>query len=72
MRSLTVKEACESFDRMLEAVWGYSNASNRRSVDVYIRKLREKIEPDPENPQYLLTARGSGYMLTMPRFSLAG
>ena len=60
-----------SRDRMLEAVWGSSGTENRRSVDVYIRKLREKIEPDPENPQYLLTARGSGYMFVMPSFRIA-
>jgi two-component system phosphate regulon response regulator PhoB len=60
-----------SRDRMLEAVWGGSASENRRSVDVYIRKLREKIEPDPENPQYLLTARGSGYMFVMPSFRVA-
>lgn len=60
-----------SRDRMLEAVWGTSGTENRRSVDVYIRKLREKIEPDPENPQYLLTARGSGYMFVMPSYRIA-
>ena len=60
-----------SRDRMLEAVWGTTGTENRRSVDVYIRKLREKIEPDPENPQYLLTARGSGYMFVMPSFRVA-
>lgn len=59
-----------SRDRMLEAVWGSSGTENRRSVDVYIRRLREKIEPDPENPQYLLTARGSGYMFVMPSFRI--
>ncbi len=60
-----------SRDRMLQAVWGSSGTENRRSVDVYIRKLREKIEPDPENPQYLLTARGSGYMFVMPSYRIA-
>jgi DNA-binding response OmpR family regulator len=60
-----------SRDRILQAVWSASGSENRRSVDVYIRKLREKIEPDPENPQYLLTARGSGYMFAMPTFRIA-
>jgi two-component system phosphate regulon response regulator PhoB len=32
-----------------------------RSVDVYVRRLREKIEPDPEDPKYLKTVRGAGY-----------
>lgn len=59
-----------SRDRVLEAVWGTGGSVNRRSVDVYIRKLREKIEPDPENPQYLLTARGAGYMFVMPSFRI--
>jgi DNA-binding response OmpR family regulator len=54
-------------DRLMEAVWGNTNYENRRSVDVYISKLREKIEVMPDRPQYLLTARGSGYKFVLPR-----
>lgn len=54
-------------DRLMEAVWGNADSSNRRSVDVYISKLREKIEILPERPQYLLTVRGSGYKFALPR-----
>jgi DNA-binding response OmpR family regulator len=52
----------------MEAVWGHTDSSgNRRSVDVYISKLREKIEMVPERPQFLLTVRGSGYKFVLPR-----
>jgi DNA-binding response OmpR family regulator len=55
-------------DRLMEAVWGHTDSSgNRRSVDVYISKLREKIEMVPERPQFLLTVRGSGYKFVLPR-----
>ncbi|HWR16865.1 MAG TPA: response regulator transcription factor [Terriglobales bacterium] len=58
-------------DRLREAVWGDTSFSSRRSVDVYISKLREKIELDPEKPQYLLTVRGSGYKFVLPRTEIA-
>jgi DNA-binding response OmpR family regulator len=38
-----------------------------RSIDVYIRRLREKIEPDPQRPQYLKTLRGIGYRFELPK-----
>ena len=38
-----------------------------RSVDVYVRRIREKIEPDPENPRYLKTVRGAGYRFEAPK-----
>jgi OmpR family response regulator RpaB len=49
---------------MLEAVWGYKpeRASDSRVVDVHISRLRGKLEPDPLNPELILTARGMGYM----------
>ena len=58
-------------DRLREAVWGDTTYSSRRSVDVYVSKLREKIEGDSENPQYLLTVRGSGYKFALPRIEVA-
>ncbi len=49
-------------DQLLDAVWGTERFVTPRSVDVYIRRLREKIETDPEKPKYLKTVRGAGYM----------
>jgi DNA-binding response OmpR family regulator len=48
-------------DQVLDAVWRDMSFVTPRSVDVYIRRLREKIETDPENPEYLKTVRGAGY-----------
>jgi hypothetical protein len=39
-----------------------------RSIDVYIRRLPEKIEPDPQRPQYLKTLRGIGYRFELPKW----
>jgi phosphate regulon transcriptional regulator PhoB len=49
-------------DQLLDAVWGTDRFVTPRSVDVYVRRLREKIESDPENPLYLKTVRGAGYL----------
>ncbi len=51
-----------SRDQLLDAVWGSERFVTPRSVDVYVRRLREKIEPDPENPTHLKTVRGAGYL----------
>jgi len=48
-------------EQLLEKVWGYDFAGDTRTVDVHIRWLRQKIEKDPANPQYLATVRGTGY-----------
>ncbi|KKL70738.1 hypothetical protein LCGC14_2101890, partial [marine sediment metagenome] len=48
-------------DMMLDRVWGDSSYRDPRTIDVHIRHLREKIEHDPKNPQYLTTVRGVGY-----------
>jgi two-component system, OmpR family, response regulator len=48
-------------DQLLEKVWGYDYAGDTRTVDVHIRWLRQKIETDAANPQWLLTVRGVGY-----------
>jgi DNA-binding response OmpR family regulator len=48
-------------DQVLDAVWRDMSFVTPRSVDVYIRRLREKIEKDPEEPRYLKTVRGAGY-----------
>jgi two-component system response regulator VicR len=46
---------------LLEKVWGYEYIGDVRTVDVTIRRLRAKIEENPENPKYILTKRGVGY-----------
>ncbi len=52
-----------SREDLLERVWGYDYFGDSRLVDVHIRRLRTKIEPDPSNPTFLVTVRGSGYKL---------
>lgn len=52
-----------SRDRLLKAVWPETKFISPRSVDVYVSKLREKIESNPKNPQFLVTVRGAGYMI---------
>ena len=52
-------------DQLLDAVWGTDRFVTPRSVDVYIRRLREKIEADPENPIHLKTVRGAGYLFEL-------
>ena len=56
-----------SRDQLLDAVWGDSRFVTPRSVDVYVRRIREKIETDPENPRYLKTMRGAGYRFEIPK-----
>ena len=50
-----------SRDRLLDAVWGYENYPNTRTVDAHIVHLRQKLEPNPEEPRFILTVHGSGY-----------
>jgi two-component system OmpR family response regulator len=50
-----------SRDILLDKVWGYEFAGDTRTVDVHVRWLRQKIEPDPEKPVHLQTVRGVGY-----------
>ena len=58
-----------SRDQLLDAVWGDAKFVTPRSVDVYVRRVREKVEADPENPRYLKTMRGAGYRFEMPKAS---
>jgi len=48
-------------EQLLTRVWGDSSYRDPRTVDVHIRHLREKLEADPRNPEYLFTVRGVGY-----------
>ena len=50
-----------SREQLLEAVWGEQRYVTPRTVDVHVRRLREQIEQQPENPRYLTTVRGFGY-----------
>ncbi len=50
-----------SREQLLEAVWGEQRYVTPRTVDVHVRRLRERIEEQPENPRYLTTVRGFGY-----------
>ncbi len=50
-----------SRDELLETIWGSDYIGDFRTVDVHIRRLREKIEADPANPQYIMTKWGVGY-----------
>lgn len=48
-------------EKLLEEVWGYEYYGDIRTVDVTVRRLREKVEDDPANPEYIITKRGIGY-----------
>ncbi|MBX4152090.1 response regulator transcription factor [Paenibacillus sp. FSL W7-1279] len=52
-----------SKSQLYEAVWGIDGMGEDNTVMVHIRRIRERIEEDPSNPQYLLTVRGLGYKL---------
>ena len=52
-----------SRENLLDQVWGYEYIGELRTVDVHVRRLREKLEPDPANPAYILTKWGVGYYL---------
>lgn len=50
-------------EHLLETVWGYDYFGDVRTVDVTVRRLREKIEDQPSRPEYILTRRGVGYYI---------
>jgi two-component system phosphate regulon response regulator PhoB len=54
-------------DQLLGAVWKESSFVTPRSIDVFVRRLREKIEKDARHPNYLKTMRGVGYRFEAPR-----
>lgn len=53
-------------EHLLQTVWGYDYFGDVRTVDVTVRRLREKIEDNPSQPQWLITRRGVGYYLANP------
>ena len=54
-----------SREQLLERVWGYDYFGDGRLVDVHVRRLRTKVEPDPAAPRFILTVRGMGYKLAV-------
>lgn len=54
-------------EHLLQSVWGYDYFGDVRTVDVTIRRLREKIETDPGAPEYIITRRGIGYTMRNPQ-----
>lgn len=55
-----------SREQLLEEVWGYEYYGDIRTVDVTVRRLREKVEDDPGEPKYIMTKRGIGYYFRRP------
>jgi DNA-binding response OmpR family regulator len=55
-----------SRDQLLERVWGYDYLGDSRLVDAHVRRLRVKVEDQPEEPTLILTVRGIGYRLHVP------
>src|SRR4029079_5658778 len=55
-----------SRDQLLERVWGYEYLGDSRLVDAHVRRLRVKIEDQPDDPKLIVTARGIGYPLVPP------
>jgi two-component system response regulator RegX3 len=49
--------------QLIDRVWGSDYVGDTKTLDVHVKRLRAKIEPDPANPAYLLTVRGLGYKL---------
>jgi two-component system response regulator MtrA len=56
-----------SRDRILSSVWGYEHPIETRVIDVHVRNLRRKIEPNPSQPRYILAVPGIGYRFTNTR-----
>ncbi|HEX9015682.1 MAG TPA: response regulator transcription factor [Chloroflexota bacterium] len=68
LRSLMINAGhVVSRDTLLDAIWGYGvSAGDSQIIDVYIRRIRKKIEDDPSNPTFIESVRGSGYKFSMP------
>jgi two-component system, OmpR family, response regulator RegX3 len=47
--------------QLIDRIWGADYVGDTKTLDVHIKRLRTKIEPDPANPRYLITVRGLGY-----------
>lgn len=60
-----------SREQLLDGVWGHDRAVTDRTVDVYILRLRQKVETDPANPVYIRSVRGFGYSFHHPEIEVA-
>jgi DNA-binding response OmpR family regulator len=60
-----------SREELLNEVWGYQNYPSTRTVDNHVLRLRQKLEPDPATPRFLMTMHGAGYKFS-PGGSAAG
>jgi two-component system alkaline phosphatase synthesis response regulator PhoP len=60
------KDIAVKRETLLERVWGYDFYGDAKIVNVTIARLREKLERDPSNPEYISTVRGIGYMFQIP------
>ena len=49
--------------QLIDRVWGVDYVGDTKTLDVHVKRLRSKIEPDPANPKHLITVRGLGYKL---------
>jgi two-component system response regulator VicR len=63
---LTNKNQVFSREQLLDKVWGYEYFGDIRTVDVTVRRIREKIENDTTDPKILITKRGIGYYIAKP------
>ena len=52
-----------SRDQLIAGVWGYDSAGSTRTIDIHISHLRDKLEKDPQEPKWIKTVRGFGYIL---------
>jgi two-component system response regulator RegX3 len=58
-----------SRERVIELVWGSDFASGRRNLHTHMKRLRQRIERDPTDPEYIITIRGFGYRFATPSHS---
>ena len=56
-----------AFEQILENVWGWAYQDSIQYVHVYVSRLRQKLEPDPQNPRYIITEYGTGYRFEKTR-----
>lgn len=54
-------------DTLIDRVWGMDYVGDTKTLDVHIKRLRSRIEPDPANPEHIVTIRGLGYKFERPR-----
>jgi len=47
--------------QLIDRVWGSDYVGDTKTLDVHVKRLRSKVEPDPANPQFIITVRGLGY-----------